>query len=190
MDMRSPFVISIADLPRHEGAYKQVTLQLPAPTRMGVELLAVPQGEPIALDLQLHAVSEGVLVHGTVRAQAQGECARCLRDIERDVREQLSELVYYPQRAAALAEEDDIEAEELPVIDSDHIDLEPLVRDALVLALPLQPLCKPNCAGLCPECGERWEDLPPDHHHDHFDPRFAALDDLAAQLLAAENSGE
>ena len=190
MDMRSPFVISIAALPRQEGAARTFESTFDAPAGMGIELLRVPEGDPIAVSLNMQSVSEGVLLQGAVRAWARGECARCVRDIEQQLEEAIAELVYYPQSVAALAAEDDEEAQEgeLPLIHDEHIDLEPLIRDAIVLGLPLQPLCQPDCRGLCPECGERWDDLPEDHQHEYFDPRFSALDALAEQL-AGEASG-
>ncbi|MCI6574888.1 MAG: DUF177 domain-containing protein [Actinomycetaceae bacterium] len=184
MMKRSEFVVSIADLPRQEGAQRHYTFTFAAPDGIGVDLLKVASGAAIEVDITFESVSEGVFVHGVVHTQAMGECARCLRPIDREVTEQIAELVYYPQSVAALADVDEEEADELPVTDGDFIDLEPLIRDAVVLALPLQPLCKPDCRGLCPECGERWEDLPADHHHEHFDPRMSALDELAAQLAA------
>ncbi len=55
------------------------------------------------------------------------------------------------------------------------MDVEQLVRDALVLTLPLAPLCREDCRGLCVECGEKWADLEPGHGHETLDPRWAAL---------------
>ena len=60
----------------------------------------------------------------------------------------------------------------------DLIDLEPAVRDAIVLTLPTNPLCRPDCPGLCPECGVHFDDLPADHSHEAADPRWAALRNL------------
>ena len=55
-----------------------------------------------------------------------------------------------------------------------------MVRDAVVLALPLAPVCTDNCSGLCVDCGQRLDDLPPDHTHDVLDPRWAGLADRFA----------
>ena len=63
----------------------------------------------------------------------------------------------------------------------DLIDLEPDLRDALVLALPVNPVCREDCPGLCPECGEAWDDLPADHSHQQVDSRWAALEKLKHQ---------
>jgi uncharacterized protein len=67
--------------------------------------------------------------------------------------------------------------DELPKLEDDLLDLEPTLRDAVVLALPLQPLCQPDCEGLCIECGANLNDNP-GHKHDVIDARWAALADL------------
>lgn len=188
MDYRSPFVISIADLPRQDGAARDYSYDFAAPENCGVQLLEVPTGEPIHAELNFQSVSEGVLVQGTVTATAVGRCSRCLRDITEQMHEMVAELVFYPENRQALIDEGDEEAEDFAQIIDDRIDLEPILRDALVLAMPFTPLCEPDCAGLCPDCGEAWRDLPADHHHEHLDPRFAALDELRAQF--SESNGE
>ena len=68
-----------------------------------------------------------------------------------------------------------MEEDELPVLVGGLIDLEQLVRDEIVTQMPLAPLCRPDCAGLCPTCGERLDDLEPGHSHEILDPRWAAL---------------
>lgn len=186
MDMRSPFVVSISDLPRQEGAQREHSCTFAAPKGTGVDLLKVPEGSPLDAALIFTSVSEGVFVQGSVRTHAEGSCARCLAPLSTDICEQIAEIVYYPESLHALEDTGQDDIDELPVIDSDHIDLEPIVRDAVVLALPLRPLCSPDCQGLCSECGERWEDLPEDHTHEFLDPRFSALDQLAQEMRATE----
>lgn len=187
MDFTSPYVISIVDLPRQEGSSRVLDLDVVVPAEVGLELLSIPEGDPLDLDIQLQSVSEGIFVTGSVSAHAVGQCSRCLTPIEMNMTEQIGELVFYPERKHALLDEGDEEAEDFPEVVEDHIDLEPIIRDAIVLAMPFRPLCKPDCAGLCPGCGERWEDLPEDHHHETTDSRFAELDALAAQLSKEEN---
>ena len=160
MDLRSPFAASLASLPHQEGARIPWSRRIPAPADMGLEMIGVPEGGDLDIDLELNSVSEGVYVSGSVRAPIAGNCARCLREIAGSVDEPIGELVLYPQRQAALVEEGDEEAGQMPVVDSDHIDLEPIVRDAVVLSLPFVPLCKGDCQGICPGCGQLWEDLP------------------------------
>jgi uncharacterized protein len=135
-------------------------------------MLTVPVGVPVDLDLRLESVVEGVLVSGKVSASVSGECARCLEPFSGRVTVALRELFYYPGRA----EDPDGEGEEdlLRVID-DHLDVEPPVRDALVLAFPLSPVCRSDCAGLCAECGVRLDDAGPGHAHPRSDVRWVAL---------------
>ncbi len=152
---------------------RTVTRTLVAPTDLSGELVRVPVGSDLLFDLRLESVSEGVLVSGTVRASLTGECARCLEPLTDDLEVELQQLYVYPGHEVRSDDEDEIGR----VVD-DYIDLEPLVRDAVVLALPLAPVCDEGCAGLCPECGTRLADAGPAHRHDVADPRWAALQAL------------
>ncbi len=145
-------------------------LTVPAPAGLGVELIGVPVGAGVELDLRLESVMEGVLVSGTATVPLAGECGRCLESVEDSLVVDLQELFAYEQSEA---DEDDAAR-----MEGDLLDLEPVLRDAVVLALPLTPLCDPECAGLCVECGGRLDDLPADHGHSAPDPRWAALADL------------
>ncbi len=182
MDKRSPFVLSLLDLPRSPGSLKSYDFTFIAPDDFGVEMLKVPAGQELEVEIDLHSVSEGVLVQGRISASAQGVCSRCLTSFTQDFSEKITELVYYPEQIPQLLAEGDEEAEDFPIIEDDHIDLEPILRDALVLAMPFTPVCKKDCVGLCAQCGQAWEDLPEDHTHEFLDPRFAALDTLLAQF--------
>ncbi|MEO6203962.1 MAG: YceD family protein [Mycobacteriales bacterium] len=152
------------------------TLQFPAPAPddLGVELIGVPSGSDVVLDLRLESVMEGVLVSGTATAALAGECGRCLEPVQDTLVVRLQELFAYPESATEATAGDD----ETAVMEGDLLDLEPALRDAVVLSLPLTPLCQPDCAGLCATCGERLDDLPEDHQHDATDTRWAALHDL------------
>jgi DUF177 domain-containing protein len=141
------------------------------PARLGLETIAVPQGELIELDVRLESVTEGVYVSGTVHAPLSGECARCLDALTDEVDVELSELFAYPDSVT----DETTDADELPRVTDDLVDVEQIVRDAVVLALPLAPLCRSDCPGLCPECGGKRADLGPDHGHETLDPRWAAL---------------
>jgi uncharacterized protein len=148
------------------------TVPAPAePAVLGLETIAVPAGEPVELDVRLESVTEGVYVSGTVHASLAGECARCLDALTDEVDVELSELFAYPDSVTDETTDED----ELPRVVDDMIDIEQIVRDAVVLALPLAPLCRPDCPGLCPECGEKRAGLAPDHGHETLDPRWAAL---------------
>ena len=121
---------------------------------------------------------EGVLVTGTAHAGLEGECVRCLEPITDELEGQFQELFVYDDHATS--EEDD----EVSMLEDDLLDLEPLLRDAVVLALPFQPLCMDDCPGLCTECGARLAD-DPDHAHDAaIDPRWAGLQQLRPDTAA------
>ncbi len=160
-------MLDIHELSRRPGTSRTVSRSVPAPADLGIEVLGVPEGSPIDLELRLEAVMEGVLVSGTARAHLAGECARCLRDITDELEVDLQELYAYP--------ESDAEEDEAGRVEDDAIDLDPMLRDAVVLALPFRPLCAEDCAGLCPECGERLADDPGHAHEERPDPRWAAL---------------
>lgn len=164
-------MLDTRELGRRPGAQRTVTRTAEAPAELGIEILGVPEGAPVHLDLRLEAVMEGVLVTGTAQAAVEGECARCLEPIEDEVQVDIQELYLYEDQG------DPADDEELDVsrLEGDLIDLEPVLRDAVVLALPFQPLCRDDCPGLCVECGARLAD-DPDHRHDApVDPRWAAL---------------
>ena len=166
-----PLVLDTKDLGRRPGAMQEVRRAAPAPEDLGVDLIKVVPGSQLDLDLRLESVAEGVLVTGTVSADAVGECGRCLDPVNQTVQVQLVELFAYP---GSVTEETTDEDEIARLVD-DRIDLEPVIRNAIVLALPLTPLCDPDCEGLCSGCGERLADLPEDHTHELIDPRWAAL---------------
>ncbi|MEW5809057.1 MAG: DUF177 domain-containing protein [Actinomycetota bacterium] len=172
---RSPLVIDISRLGRRPGSMITVDETVSSPLRIGLELIAVPQDAPLHLDLRLESVSEGVLVTGTVSAPTQGECARCLTPVTGDVVIDLTELYAYPDSTTEATTDED----EVPRVGrdggSDTVDLEQPIIDAVGLALPFSPVCTPDCAGLCTECGVRIADAEPGHHHDQIDPRWAKL---------------
>jgi len=149
-----------------------------APDGLGTAVIGIPTGAELELDVRLEAVTEGVLVTGTVRGRAVGECVRCLEEVVDEVDAPFQELFVYPERAKVAAEDGDEDDEDLRELDGDLIDLEPVLRDSVVPALPFQPLCRADCPGLCSQCGARLAD-DPGHAHDLLDPRWAALTALA-----------
>lgn len=173
-DPRSPLVLDTRELPRRPGALRTVERVVPAPSDLGVELIGVPEGADLDLDLRMESVSEGVLVSGTVSGPIRGECGRCLREINDSVTVTIQELYAYENSTTDVTTESD----EVGRMQGDLIDLEPALRDAVVLALPTNPLCRQDCPGLCPDCGVHRDDLPADHSHQQIDPRWAGLSQL------------
>ncbi|GIJ07136.1 DUF177 domain-containing protein [Micromonospora andamanensis] len=174
LDPRSPLVLDTRELPRRPGVLRTVARVVPAPSDLGVELIGVPEGADLDLDLRMESVSEGVLVSGTVSGPIRGECGRCLREINDSVTVTIQELYAYENSTTDVTTEED----EVGRMQGDLIDLEPALRDAVVLALPNNPLCRQDCPGLCPECGVHRDDLPADHSHQQIDPRWAGLSQL------------
>jgi DUF177 domain-containing protein len=176
IDPRDPFVIDTRTLGRRPGSMRKDSHTVPAPADLGVEMVGVPEGADVELDIRLEAVLEGVLITGTARAPLTGECARCLDPLTSSIEVEFQELyVYDDTRSGENAGDDERRLE------GDLIDLEPVVRDAMVLALPLSPLCRDDCPGLCSDCGVRLADAEPDHHHDAVDSRWAALQGMLDQ---------
>ena len=166
-DPRSALVFDTRSLGRRAGAMSEVRTSVPAPPGMGIEVIGVVAGSAIELDLRLESVVEGVLVTGTAAMQARGECVRCLGDVLVPVEVDVQELFVHEGQ-----EEDD---EDVSRLNGDLIDLEPVLRDDVVLELPFQPLCDDECPGLCPSCGARLADDPAHEHETDLDPRWAAL---------------
>lgn len=187
LDHRDPLVFDTHELGRRPGSMRKVSRALEAPEGLGIaDVIGVPGESEIRLELRLESVVEGVLVTGTAAAHVEGECSRCLEPVEDDLEVDFQELYYYPEsderhrgRTAGAEDLDEGSDEETYRLEGDFFDLQPVLRDAVVLALPLQPVCREDCLGLCSECGARLSD-DPDHHHEAVDPRWAALQGLSA----------
>ncbi len=186
LDPRLPLVFDLKDLGRRPGSMKSVSRTVEAPDDLGTDVIAVPAGQPVELDVRLESVVEGVLVTGSVRATAVGACVRCLDQVDHPVDVTFQELFAYADRAAhhheVGAPEDEEDVYEL---EGDLLDLEPVLRDAVVPSLPFQPVCREDCPGLCSQCGVRLADHP-GHQHEVIDPRWAALQELAARSSTDE----
>jgi uncharacterized protein len=168
------FVFDMRSLSRQPGSYRDETRTATAPEGIGAGLVQVSSGAEVALDLRFEAVSEGVLVTGSAVAPLTGECARCLDPLTSETEASIQELYRYLPEPGV--DDDDVEER---FLDGDRLDLEPAFRDAVVLALPLSPLCRDDCPGLCVECGVRLAEAGPDHGHgENLDPRWGALRQL------------
>jgi uncharacterized protein len=165
------FVFDMRVLGKHPGEFRDETRTAHAPDGIGAGLVLVRAGADVALDLRFQAVSEGVLVTGSAVAPLSGECARCLDPLTDSAEVSFQELYrYLPD-----PDEDADDGEER-FLDGDLLDLEPAFRDAVVLALPLSPLCRADCPGLCAECGAKLADAGPGHGHGgKADPRWGLL---------------
>jgi uncharacterized protein len=161
-----PFDLSVRDIVFRPGEMREHTLDVPAPAKWGQGLVAVEEGEPIVVEVRFESVHEGMLVTAEIDSEYRGVCGRCLRDIAEPLKVEFQELFAYPGGEAT-----DFEVQD------DHVDLETLVRDAIVLSLPFQPVCQPDCPGLDPVTGERLTESTGSAQSVPLDPRWAALQD-------------
>jgi uncharacterized protein len=170
-DPSAPWVIDTRELGRRPGAMRLYHRDVPMPVRLGLDVIGIPAGEQVALDVRLESVVEGVLVSGTASALVAGQCARCLDPLVDRLEVDVTELFAYPGTATV----DTTDPDEVSRVVDDLVDLEPVVRDAMLLALPQAPLCRDDCPGLCPGCGVKRAELGTDHQHETMDPRWAVL---------------
>lgn len=170
-DPKAPWVIDTRDLGRRPGAMRSYHREFPSPAGLSLDVIGIPEGGDVALDVRLESVVEGVWVSGTATAQVSGECARCLDPMQERIEVELTELFAYPDSATDESTDED----EVSRLVDDLVDLEPVLRDAVLLALPQAPLCRDDCQGLCPECGAKRAELDAGHRHETMDPRWAVL---------------
>ena len=176
-DPTSPWTVDTArELSRRPGTMKRWVRDVPAPADFGLEVIGVPAGDPIHVDLRLESVVEGVLASGTVVADVVGECSRCLGPVTDHVEVDLTELYAYP---ASVTDETTDEDDVSRIVD-EKIDLEPAVRDAVLLELPNAPLCREDCPGVPSPDEQAWAFVPAGTTHERIDPRWAALQERFA----------
>ena len=131
------------------------------------ELASVAEDDPIRIDVLLESVVEGILVSGPLSGRIAFRCARCLTDFTQEFTLDVRDLFAHEPR-----EDED----EYPIVE-EAIDLEPMIRDAVVLSMPFSPLCRPDCLGLCERCGGD-RNLGECSCGPAVDPRWSALDAL------------
>jgi uncharacterized protein len=187
---RSIFLFNTHDLPHRAGEMREYELDLKITEAVGVDLLSVKPGETIELDLRIQSVDEGVLATARVVADATGECTRCLKPITWPIDENFTELYYYETASSKTSSkrgakgksgkeaEIDLDEDDLSFLDGDDIDLEPAIRDAIILNLAVNPLCTEDCPGLEDKKGENWAYLSQAQPQTLTDQRWSALKDF------------
>jgi uncharacterized protein len=168
VNARNPYVQHVRDLVRHPGEMRERHLDITVPEHFGEGLVAVREGSELSVDLKLESLHEGILASGTVVGTADGECARCLAPVSLPIEVEFAELFGYPA-------DEPFDHQ----LDGDLLDLEPVVRDAVVLALPFQPECVDGCEDLELAPGIRLVTADAEQEKP-ADPRWAALQGLAA----------
>jgi uncharacterized protein len=166
--------VDVRELLQKPGAHQHVVLRAPLDD-LATPVASVPPGRPVTVDAEIESVVEGLLVTGRVGATAVVHCVRCLRDLDRDLEVEVRELF------ALEARSDDDEG--YTVLPDDRLPLDTMARDALVLGFPPFPLCRPDCAGLCPACGADRNTIDCGHGGPEIiDPRWADLAGLRSSL--------
>ena len=138
-----------------------------------VPLARVRDDSPLRVELLLEALVDGIHVSGRVQGTALLECRRCLREIVSPIAVDLDEVFSYPGEG---------DSDDVYRVSDEQIDLEPAVRDALMLALPLNPLCTDECRGLCSTCGADLNEADCGHSQDPVDIRWTGLEQLRRTL--------
>lgn len=117
---------------------------------------------------RLTRTTQGVYVQARSTGEQPTECVRCLTDFNQPLKAQIDQLYEFPPTPKA----------ELVVAETGFLDLAPLLREELLLSAPMRPLCRPDCKGLCPNCGQNWNEGPCDCETDDINPQFAELKKL------------
>ena len=167
--IKTPYTVDVYDLMHRPGEMRDRSIDIVVPEEFGNAMIGMKAGSDLRVELRMESLHDGILVSADIDGTAAGECGRCLIDIEQAVQVEIQELFAYSSDEAFEYE-----------VHEDTIDLEPLIRDAVVLSLPFQPVCQEECLGLCPQCGVRLLDNPGHEHESPIDPRWAALGSLAA----------
>ena len=198
----SPWAVSVAQVASRPGQSKEIDATFPAPSGIGDEIVGVDEGADVSVVGSFDSIVDGLILNARISAPVHAECTRCLKPIDEDWPVDVT--VFFPYESGQdkangkggkskqddeidiIAGEDESE-DTYPLLENGAFaDIEAMIRDTLVESLPLQPLCRPDCRGLCSQCGADLNE-DPDHHHDVTDIRFAGLAGLKAQLEAEQN---
>lgn len=202
---QSLWAVPVAQMAARAGSSMELHRAFPAPEGIGDSVIGVKPGSDVMVDGNFDAVVDGLMFQGTITAPVHAQCSRCLMPLRRDWK--VDVCVFFPyhdsrsdsrsdsrekrgtedESDADIWEDNDESGNVYPLVGGgDFADIEALIRDTMVGELPLQPLCEPDCRGLCSTCGENLNEHP-DHHHDVTDIRFAALEGLKEKLEKAQN---
>lgn len=163
---RRPFVVSVADLLRRTGTTRDDVIDAPMEELQVIDT-RMPGGSSVHLEVHLESLNDGAVARGVVEAPWVGGCRRCLKPIAGRLRSEVLEVF----------EAEPTEGETLPLV-GDRIDLEPVAREAILLELPIAPLCEEGCLGLCPTCGVDRNEAACDCAPAATDPRWTGLEGL------------
>ncbi|MCI1901473.1 MAG: DUF177 domain-containing protein [Bifidobacteriaceae bacterium] len=204
---QSPWAIPVAQVGSRAGQSLEVDSDFPAPSGIGDEFYGVEEGSSVAVEARFDSIVDGLIFTATATARVTGECGRCLTPIDRDLEIHLTSFMPYEDPNAALPttrksgrvheDSEDVivageeESEDINPLSpgGDFANIETLLRDGFTQEIPPTPLCRPDCLGLCPQCGINLNEHP-DHVHEVTDIRLSALEGLKAQLEAQQKNTE
>lgn len=164
---KNPLVVGVKDLVHQAGEMRELSLEVVTPEKYGEAMATVAERSPMTLALRLEGLHEGVLATGEVSVTATAECVRCLDPVSFDLGVDFQELFAYSSS----------DSDSYTVVD-DSLNLEDIIRDAVVLELPFQPVCTEDCYGLDPATGEKRTEPPGDTVAEEIDPRWQELSKL------------
>ena len=165
-DPRSPLRLNVGFIIRQQIGYsRDFELVLPQ-VQLGADL----QLSDLAGIIRVSRTHQGLLVQLKTKAHTPAECVRCLTDFPLELETDFSELYAFNKRS--------ITDSGLILPEDGKIDLEPLLREYMLLEVPISPLCRPNCKGLCSECGQNLNEAACDHSAGNIDPRLEILKTL------------
>lgn len=167
MVTKREFVISVKSLMGRPGTMSEFNYPVVLGERWGTEIVRIPKGEEIDLDFRLESVHEGILASGEADGDADTECSRCLKEFNHEFNVAFQELFAYSGEL-----EDDLK------VIGEAVDIEEVVRDAVISSFPFQPVCEAKCLGLCVDCGANLNEDPSHAHEEQIDSRWAALEKL------------
>lgn len=175
----SSFIHQVIDLVGHPGNARDASTDVIVQEKMGEGMVAVVPQTPLHIQARFESTHEGIFVTAHVSTEANGECSRCLNVLTLAVEVAFQELFAYSSKEAYDYE-----------VHNNHVDLEPLTRDAVVLSLPFQPICRPACADLHYENLFLCDDKNPNDTASISDRRWSALLDFQASETDSLNSNE
>lgn len=154
----SPWSVSVAQVASRAGQSKQIDSDFPAPSGIGDDIIGVKEGEPVHVSGSFDSIVDGLILNADINAPVHAECTRCLKPIIRDWTTHVTVFFPYHDERDNRRQQDEVdiiageeESEDTyPLLNNGSFaDLEALLRDTLVDELPLQPLCREDCRGLC-----------------------------------------
>ena len=176
--MVRPLIVNASELLRRPGSDRDLRCEVSLDDLDVQDERFVPD-RPLAVSMHLESLNDGIVVRGEVAVHWRGVCRRCLRSVAGTELAEVNELYQHVVT----------DPDAFPIV-GEQLDLAPVVREHALLAVPDGPLCRPDCAGLCPHCGNDRNERACDCSLARVDDRWAALDALRDTLTTADGGTE